>query len=228
MHRIQCSLGFGYKVDMLNRSFIESDCPVRIIFTNGSGNIEATRQLDIHCHIAARIQLCSKRLFHAGIKHNIDKAEDGTYSIVNLENRNLLQNNVSRLPDSELEYIYSIANDIIHDPEKIYCADIVADQELPIEQFLMTWRDKTTNLYYPYFVTASDSGYFVRSLDMLDSPVIAVSCRKYSVDYTFTIYLQVVMEPIPGSHGIYQFIGYDMPMYHTISYLQSMGYPSDG
>ena len=57
MQGIQSAFGLGNEVNMLDRSFIESDCPVRIISPYRGRNIEAVRQFNIDCNISICIQL---------------------------------------------------------------------------------------------------------------------------------------------------------------------------
>lgn len=161
----------------------------------------------------------------ATLRLTIDKADDGTYSIVGLENRNLLQcNDGSHLPDSELSYLCKMADAIIRDPRKVHCADAGRTTPFSEEQFLIEWLDSTTGLYYPYFASAGNAGTFVLGREVLASPVVAVSCRDFMLGSTFTIYLQVIELPTETENGVYDFIGYNHPLYRTISYLQSLGY----
>lgn len=60
-----CAFRFGYKENVLNRTFVESDCPVRRIVAHRRRNLEGSRQLGIDTHLVCCVQILSKLSFNA-------------------------------------------------------------------------------------------------------------------------------------------------------------------
>ena len=55
-----CAFRFGYKENVLDRTFIESDCPVRRIVSYRCRDLEGSRQLGINANFLRCIQILGK------------------------------------------------------------------------------------------------------------------------------------------------------------------------
>ena len=66
-----CAFRFSYEENMLNRTFIESNCPVRRIVAHRRGDLKGSRQLGIDTHLVCRIQIFSKFSLNALIRRSI-------------------------------------------------------------------------------------------------------------------------------------------------------------
>lgn len=166
--------------------------------------------------------------FVATLRLTIAKGDDGTYSIVNLQNKNLLQNSIREdvaFSRSELEYIYGLADSIINDPDAIKFANNSLQKEMPIERYLMEYRDRSTSLYFQHFVPAGD-GYCASSSDYLYNPTIAVTARQHCGMATcVTMYFHVIKPATDTEHGIYEYIGRDYLFYTDKQALINQGCP---
>lgn len=166
--------------------------------------------------------------FVATLRLTIAKGDDGTYSIVNLQNKNLLQlydQEDTMISEKELGYIYSLADEIINDPEAIKFANNSLMQDMPIERYLIEYRDESTSLYFPYFVPAGD-GYCVKSSEYLYNPIIAVTARQHCGMATcVTMYFHVIKPATDSDHGVYEYIGRDFLFYTDKQALINQGHP---
>lgn len=165
----------------------------------------------------------------ATLRLTISKGLDGTYSIVNLENKNLLQTYSE--PDSlftkeELGYIYEHAKVVIEDPETIGMIQ-TPGFEMSIERCFIEYRDQSTGLYYTYFVPYDNSvGWYAKGIDYITSPVIAVTVRQTGGFATAAVlYFRIDKMPSNGNHGLYTYIGRDFFLYHSRNTLITQGYP---
>ena len=71
LHRVHRSLCFRYKINVLDISFIERNCPVRVIVAYGSRDIETVRQLHIYSYIAVDIQAFGKGFLVRGVIYDM-------------------------------------------------------------------------------------------------------------------------------------------------------------
>lgn len=167
----------------------------------------------------------------ATLRLTIAKDADGTYSIVNLENKNLLQTyeeEDAQFSKDELAYIYEHARDVILDTEKIGVAIDSSNMDLSIERCIMEYRDQYTGMYYSYFVPKEKPPVLVyaSSYDYDDEPMVAVSVRQYGMMPTaVTLYFRIVKAPTAEEHGIYEYLGRDFLLYSTREALASQGCP---
>lgn len=164
----------------------------------------------------------------ATVRLTIDKDKDGTYSIVNLENRNLLQENEGTdYSTSELAYVVGLANETIHDTEKMHQYYSTYEKyEMAVEDCIITLQTLDTGLYYNQFIPYkgdSDCRYYSE----MDIPVLAVTYRRLGVGAQ-TLYFQAIRLPRDGNHGEYYYIGRDFPLFDTIDHLTSQGYSGAG
>lgn len=166
--------------------------------------------------------------FVASLRLTIAKAADGTYSIVNLENNNLLQKfeeEGTEYDKDELAVIYTEASKVIADPSLVSIAT-ANDSAIDIESMIIEYRDKYTGLYYPYIIPAG-GGLYTQSNAYLDSPVIAVSVRRYQMGAcAVTMYFRIVKEPTENTQGVYEYIGRDFLLYSNMDALINQGHPS--
>lgn len=66
-----CAFRFSYEENVLDRTFIESNCPVRRIVAHRRGDLKGSRQLSIDTHLVCRIQIFSKFSLNALIRRSI-------------------------------------------------------------------------------------------------------------------------------------------------------------
>lgn len=167
--------------------------------------------------------------FVASLDLTISKDSDGTYSIVNLQNNNLLQ--LYSEPDAafskdELGYIYTKVVEVMDDPDLIQIASSNTS-ELSIERTIMEYRDSSTGLYYQYFVPSNSHLYAQTSDYLLDGPVVAVTVRQYQGFATgVTLYFRIVKPATDSAHGTYEYIGRDFLYYNFMETLINQGYPA--
>ena len=65
------AFGFGNKIDMLDRSLVEGNRPVRVVLAYRRADEKAAGQLDIHGNFVANIQLVGKAALVIGIVNHI-------------------------------------------------------------------------------------------------------------------------------------------------------------
>lgn len=66
-----CAFRLGYEENVLDRTFIESNCPVRRIVAHRRGDLKGSRQLGVDAHLVCRIQIFSKFSLNAPIRRSI-------------------------------------------------------------------------------------------------------------------------------------------------------------
>lgn len=163
----------------------------------------------------------------ASLRLTISKGLDGTYSIVNLENADLIQNCENpkyELNKDEVGYLYTQAMETLQNPEMVKFGT-TSQVELCIERVIMTYRDSYNGLYYPHIVPAEGGGV-VESHKLLTEPVIAVTVRNYhGATAAVTLYFRVVYPHTDTEHGLYEYIGRDFLTYQTMDALISQGCP---
>lgn len=175
------------------------------------------------------------RVFHdngfmvATLRLTIDKDEsDGTYSIVDIDNKNLLQNNSGTIYSTEeLEYIVAQTNETYNTPNLVhmYTGDDLKASMEP-EECIIEQRDHETGLYYNQFIPCEGTDKCRTYSDTL-IPILAVTWRG-PVFGSMTLYFWVIQEPTETSHGSYQYIGRDFPKFQTFAQLELSGYSGQG
>lgn len=152
---------------------------------------------------------------------------DGTYSIVNLENKNLLQEDAQDLlPQKELDAICELAGDVLKDPQTLHMTYVNFEiDNTPKERFLVEYRDASTSLYYNYFIPAG--GFQAQlSKEYVYNPVIAVTYRHFMMSSALTLYFEIVIPHTDTEPGVYNYLGRDYPYYGDIFRMQQQnGYP---
>lgn len=223
-HREADSFHVGRTLDQCQISdYVDPIHPGTVWFTQTplSGHL----WLDVICYQMGGDMLATLRL-------TIAKDPDGTYSIVNLENKNLLQlceEEDASYNKDELAHIYSLAMNVLGDPDQIKMATTTPVSEITIERCIIEERDPITGMYHPYFaplqtVTGKD---YASASDYLDTPLIAVSARRYGGYATaVTMYFRVLKPASAGTHGTYEYIGRDFLFYTSANALKNQGYPS--
>ena len=165
----------------------------------------------------------------ATLRLTIAKDPDGTYSIVNLENKNLLQTYEeaeSKFTKDELAYIYNIGKTTVENPD-IVKFDAVGNAEVTVERMIIEYRNEQTGLYYPFFIPADRSGgFYASSAKYADGPILAVTVRHIcSVTSVTTMYFRIIKMPTEREHGKYEYIGRDFLFAESSQALSSQGYP---
>lgn len=151
---------------------------------------------------------------------------DGSYSIVNLENKNLMQDDAEPyLTDAAIQYLYETSRDLLEDPEQIQIYRYTLDKEIMIDNFIMEYRDYSTGLYYDYFHQDGNVLPVESREATKGNPIIAVTYRKFTTTMVLTLYFEVYAAPTENFTGLYNYIGRDESYYRTIQSMQNNGYP---
>lgn len=154
--------------------------------------------------------------------------EDGTYSIVNVENQNLIQEPDPEHPEytpSELQYLVDLTKSVHTDFEKTGIK-VDANEEIRMEHCLIEYLDQTSGLHFNQFIPARGKDPYCYTYLNMGMPIMAVTYNSYGVA-PYTYYYQVIKEPAEGEHGDYQYIGLDYPLYQTEQNLKSYGWDGD-
>lgn len=168
--------------------------------------------------------------FCAIVQLTIDRAEDGTYSIVDLDNRDLRYAEHELYTESELEYLLGQVNEVINDKEQVHFLLRGAEKDQPVH---ITWdevffdlRDKDTKLYFMHFVPV-DINWKTRCDHYTSQliPIIGVTVRRVAGERVCTLYFQVLEAPYKDRHGTYIYIGRDYTQYDSTERLIGASYP---
>lgn len=164
----------------------------------------------------------------ATLRLTVSKAEDGTYSIVDIDSKDMLTNgNNDQYSLNELAYIVELTDTTYHTPGAVHGYNsLQLEWKLGVEDCLIELRDHETGLYFNQFLSASGSQHCKDYSDAM-IPILAVSYRWKGLP-TQTMYFWVIQEPTDTTHGTYQFIGYDYPLYQTVDLLEDYGYEGNG
>ena len=164
----------------------------------------------------------------ATLRLTIAKGPDGSYSIVNLENLNLLQTyqeEDSLFTKEELGYIYSMAMDVFGDPARLQSNIRGTVEDYTIERCIIQYRDEHSGFFYPYIVPP-ENGIYIESSLYEHSPVVSVTVRRHLASaISCTMYFQVIKPPTEDTHGVYEYIGRDFTHYTDMDILITSGYP---
>lgn len=183
--------------------------------------------LDNNIYIDVQAHYGQGGLF-ATMRLTIAKAEDGTYSIVDIDNRNLLTNGENDLySKSELAYLVKVADTTFRTPGATnFYSTLFVDKHFQVEDCIIEQRDAATGLYYNEFLPYQGSEW---TKDYAESqiPIMAVSYNWAGLP-TQTMYFYVINEPTATTHGTYQYIGHDFPLYATLELLRGYGYDGNG
>lgn len=145
----------------------------------------------------------------ATLRLTIDKAEDGTYALADIDNLNIIQNPqlYPQFTESELNHILDLANEVWFDPSQTKIHDISGNTGFTMNQCIIEYMVPDFRLYYDTFVPGADTVPETKPYADLMIPMVAVTLRKWNSSYT--LYFLVYSEPTPDSHGIYQYVGRD-------------------
>ncbi len=153
----------------------------------------------------------------------VGKDSDGAYYFANLENCNLLDQPNGTYTKDEVKYIFDMAAADMKDSDKITML-MVHLAERGKEYYLIDYREAGKSTYYNYFLPY-DPNMTQQSSVYRDFPIIAVTMRKASSEYSLTLYYQVIEPPKDGEHGYYTYLGRDWLYSTDIDSLQGQGYP---
>lgn len=164
---------------------------------------------------------------YATLRLTIDKAEDGTYSLADIDNLDLFQDN-SLHPEftkSELAYVIDLANEVYMSGPENSGLGIHEDDGFPLEKCIIEYREH--DFYYEEFIPAGGVIAYTQVYEDLEIPFLAVHLRQsgYAVH---TFYFQIIVAPTSENHGVYQYIGYDFPLYDSVELLSGFGWQGTG
>lgn len=169
----------------------------------------------------------------ATLRLTITKDEsDGTYSLTNVENKNLIQDDAdhSIIVQSDMELIRQMVKDTLNNPAQ---TGFISTQEYdpPMSDLIIDYRGYYDKLYYDYLWMDGETGdfKFVSTDHVLDVvPCLAVTVRFYYGHQSLTLYYQVAVPPYNGEPGYYGYVGRDHYSLFQIEVLRDqLGYPSD-
>lgn len=148
----------------------------------------------------------------AALRITIIKDEnDGTYSIVDLDNLNLIQQPNPLHPEfdtDELLYLVDMAKEIIMNPANHHFGSASSKPELiTIERCLIEFTD---HLHYRQFIPDHGVEDLSCKYEEMLIPFIAVTYNWYGY-HPYTLYFQVMRFPKEDEHGKYTYIGLDYP-----------------
>lgn len=163
----------------------------------------------------------------ASVRLTIEKDEtDGTYSITDLDNNNLLVQNelYPNYTAKELEYILGLNTETLMDSDKIGLTHLTTREVvMSADNCIIDLRPKELGLVYDEFVPLSGGmrEHFYYATDTMD--ILAVT-YKATFSSSFTFYYYVTKAPTEFSHGSYQYIGRDYHNFRTVEELQMSGW----
>lgn len=165
--------------------------------------------------------------FSACLRLVIDKAEDGTYSFVDIDNLDLTQDNAQHpeYTEEELRYVTTLARDVYMNQELSQLAATEKENTpgLCYENVLITYRDHTNGLYFGQFVVPGGASSYTKVYSDQRLPILAVTYRRKGLT-SLTFYFQVTEEPNSSQHGTYRYIGRDYTIYDRESTLKGYGW----
>lgn len=144
------------------------------------------------------------------LRLTITKGEDGTYSIADLDNMNIYDDNTlhPEYSKTELAYIVELAKTEAASPVFEHWG-VDFGSEICIEKCMFEYRTPSQGLYFDTVLNASGGLDYSYTYADQQIPILAVNIRYAS--YTVqTFYFQIIQSPTETSHGIYQFIGRDL------------------
>lgn len=151
---------------------------------------------------------------------------DGTYSIVNLENKNLMQDDAKPyLTEQAVQYLYEASRQMIDNPQQLGLYHYTLKEDVLLENFIMEYRDYSTGLYYDYFYLHGSVVPVQTREHTKGNPVIAVTYRHFTSTMVLTLYYEVYTPPSGNNPGVYKYIGRDETYYRTIKSMNNKGYP---
>lgn len=164
----------------------------------------------------------------ATLRLTIAKAEDGTYSIVDIDNKDLLTNGENDVYSlSELAHVVELTDETYHTPGAVHAYNSMQlDWKLNVSDCLIELRDAETGLYFNQFIPESGS-VWTNDYAQAQMPIIAATYRWKGLPAQ-TMYFWVLKEPTETTHGTYQYIGYDYPLFQEVSELMAYGYEGNG
>lgn len=163
----------------------------------------------------------------ATMRLTIAKDKDGTYSIVDIDNKDLLSNGENDTYSlRELAYVIDVADTVFHTPGMNHTFNTNhLDWHFQVEECIIELRDAETGLYWNEFIPAEGSKW-TRDYSDSQMPILAVNVTK--LNPTQTHYYMVLEEPTATTHGTYQYVGYDYPLYETVQLLNGYLYEGQG
>lgn len=163
----------------------------------------------------------------ATLRMTIAKDEsDGTYSIVDLDNMDLLNNNSSHpeFTSKELNQAFTVAKEAYLDVD-IGGFFSGSNQVLEMNKCIIEYMAPEYGLHFPTFIPRSGWGNNQTSYYSADShtPVIAVTIGVGGGN-SHTMYVQVIKEPTEKNPGEYFYVGRDYPLYDNVNIMRGYGW----
>ena len=164
----------------------------------------------------------------ASLRLTIAKAEDGTYSIVDLDNNDIFASgDYGVFTDAEIEHLMEMATKTYLDKESTGISIQTSENfKLTEENCLFEIRQPEEGLYFNQFVPYSGTNLTSYYADF-GVPILTITVRSYG-GVGMTMYFWVVEEPTATGHGTYQYLGRDFRNFKTIKELTGQGYTGNG
>jgi len=167
----------------------------------------------------------------ATLRLTIEKAEDGTYYLADLDNRDLLQNGGQttdhNFTEAELDYIIDCANTTLHDTNTLGLGithEVEGTFVYEKSRFLIAYIDLESDMYFDELIPRNGGSKYSRRYKEMLMPMLAVTVRNMYSKMSMTLYYQIYRFPTETEHGYYYYIGRDYHAYNTLERLQAFGY----